>query len=105
MVSPPPPPPLASSQYNTPTHCTEFRYLSVGIAFTLLRLPSTVSSIYLVKDSNNYKTVAVAVLNIIAVRIIIDSCMGYISKVVGSRHLLFRLKVYPSIIRTSKIEV
>ena len=49
-----------------PTHCTEFRYISVGIAFAL-RLPSTVTNIYLMRDSNNYKTVAAAVLNIIAV--------------------------------------
>ena len=50
-----------------PTHCTEIRYLSVGIAFALLRLPSTVTNIYLLRDNNNSKTVAVAVLNFIAV--------------------------------------
>ena len=57
-----------------PTHCTEFRYVSVGIAFALLRLPSTVTNIYLMRDSNNNKTVAAAVLNIIAVSIVINTC-------------------------------
>ncbi len=52
---------------NFTTNCTECRYLSVGIAFSVLRIPNTVMYIYLSGNSENYKTVAAAVINISAV--------------------------------------
>ena len=50
-----------------PTNCTEFRYLSVGIAFTLLQIPFCVDSIRLVNDAEIEKNFATA-LTFITVR-------------------------------------
>ena len=39
----------------------------MGIAFAMLRIPSTIINIYMLTNKDNYKTVAAAILNIIAV--------------------------------------
>ena len=61
--------PLNFPQKKVRTHCTEFRYLSVGVAFALLRLPSTLVNVYLIGNRHNYRTMTAAVLNIIAVSV------------------------------------
>ena len=69
----PPISPTPPQNKNFPTNCTECRYLWVGIAFTLLRAPSTIVNVYLLHSNDNFGTVTAAVLNIIAVSEEIDA--------------------------------